>query len=89
MEKIQHSFSIEVESEKYIFNLTIKAKNRGVLVEGYLGEIKTMGIVDDSVFVIEAEHGTLRLDLTFEEFMKVIKKNGFEPESNHKVHTDS
>jgi hypothetical protein len=74
IEKTQHGFSVEVESEKYIINLTIKEKNRGVLVEGYLGEIRTLGIIDDAVLVIEAEHGTLRLDLTPDELSNIVRK---------------
>ena len=74
--KTKHGFSIEVESQKYIINLKIKEKSRGVLVEGYLGEIRTLGVVDDAVLVIEAEHGTLRLDLTMDELSTMLKNRG-------------
>jgi hypothetical protein len=72
--KTQHGFSIEVESQEQIKNLALNGKGRGVLVEGVLGGLKSLGLVDDAVLVVEGENGTLRLDLTSEEMREMIRK---------------
>jgi hypothetical protein len=72
--KTQHSFSIEVESQDHIKSLALNGKGRGVLVEGVLGGLKSLGLVDDAVLVVEGEYGTLRLDLTSEEMSEMHRK---------------
>jgi hypothetical protein len=70
-----HSFSVELKSKKYVTSVSLSNKGReGVLLEGVLGELEEIGMLEDAILYINGSHGTLRVDLTEEELRKMLAK---------------
>ena len=71
----RHSFSVELRSKKFVKIFSLSDEGReGVLFEGDLGELEGIGVVEDAILRINGSHGTLRIDLTEEEFRKMLAK---------------
>jgi hypothetical protein len=71
----QHTFSVELKSKKYVTSVSLSDTGRGgVLLEGVLGELEEIGMLEDAILYINGSHGTLRVDLTEEELLKMISK---------------
>ncbi len=69
------SFSVELKSKKFVKNFTLSNKGREeVLIEGALGELEEVGMLEDAILCINGSNGTLRVDLTEEELRKILAK---------------
>lgn len=66
-------FSIELKSKDFIKSLALPndADDR-VLIEGFLGELKELGIAEGLMLEIKGINGILRIDLKEEELRKLL-----------------
>ena len=69
----EHSFSIELKSKEYVktINLTNKVQNR-ILLEGTLGELEEITLIESRVVELKGANGTLRLDICEDELMELL-----------------
>lgn len=73
--KTEHSFSVEVLSKDHIKQISLNSKGRfPVLLEGILGNLNSLSLVEDMVLEVNGEYGILRIDLTKDDLMVLIKK---------------
>ena len=68
----EHSFSIELKSKKHIKNITLtnKIQNR-ILLEGCLGKLEEITLIEGRVMELKGANGTLRLDICEDELMQL------------------
>lgn len=63
-----HLFSIELNSKEYLKSLALPSESGGdVLIEGFLGDIRSLSFTEGIMLEIEGSNGVLRLDLSKEE----------------------
>jgi hypothetical protein len=67
-----HSFSIELKSKNYVKNLSIPDEGGKVIIEGNLGKIKSLKIVEDIMLEIEGDNGSICLDFDKKEIEKIL-----------------
>jgi hypothetical protein len=67
-----HSFSVQMKNTKSISGLVIDRKKDGVFLEGELGLIEDLELIEERVLTIKGENGTIRIDLSREELMHVL-----------------
>jgi hypothetical protein len=71
----KHAFSIELESIKCVkCVLILNESNDCVLIEGYLGGLEEMGLIDGVMLEIKGTYGTYRMDLNEEEMIKLLNQ---------------
>lgn len=58
---------------KSISGLAISRKKDGVFLEGELGLIEDIELIEGKVLTIQGENGTIRIDITEEELMHALK----------------
>lgn len=76
----KHAFSIELDSRNYVKCISILNESGDcVLIEGYLGELEEVDLIEGIMLEIRGTNGTLRMDLNEEELKKLLKKKGKEP----------
>jgi len=80
-----HSFSVELKSKKYVTSVSLSDNGRErVLVEGVLGELEELDVLEGKVFQLKGANGNLTLDLTEEEISRMLtKKNGCERDDSN------
>ena len=67
----EHSFSIEMKSENCVRRMSFLDKENGhVFLEGFLGKLKNIIIVEDVMLEIEGKNGVIKLDITRQELEK-------------------
>ena len=74
----KHAFSVEMKSKEHIKTISMSnAKHEGVLLEGFLGELEELGMVEEVILEVKGSNGTLRIDLDEDELRKMLarKKN--------------
>ena len=76
----EHAFSIELKSREHF--KSIKLGNGGkdqVFVEGFLGELLELKLVEESMLEVTGTNGTFRLDVSWKELSKHMKglKGGY------------
>jgi len=83
--KNRHSFSVELKSKEYVKNLSLSDDGRErVLVEGVLGELEELDVLEGTVFQLKGANGSMTLDLTEEEISRMLtKKKGCERDDSH------
>lgn len=69
----KHSFSIELESSQQLSGISLPFKQQRVLIEGSLGKLLQISLVESLMLEVECSGGTLRIDLTEEEYMRAMK----------------
>lgn len=75
MVNMKHAFSIEMTSRKHLQQVSLSDKvDTNVLIEGYLGDIKTVELIDGVLLEIHGHNGVLRLDITSDELQKLLNK---------------
>jgi len=68
-------FSVELVEKRFLKHVSISNDSRDrVLIEGDLGQVKTIALVEDSVLEIFATHGNLRVDVDFEMLLGSFSK---------------
>lgn len=64
-----HAFSVELKSKEFLKNVMISNRTgETVLVEGFLGELKEMSLIEGALLELRGSNGVLRIDLKEEEF---------------------
>ena len=76
LEKVEkHAFSIELKSKEYLKRVAIPTEaGDTVLIEGFLGELEEVDLVEGVMLEIEGANGILRMDLKEEELNTLLKK---------------
>lgn len=70
-----HSFSLEVRERSAITNFQMSKDTQEVfLIEGFLGAINSVQLIEDVVLEIEASNGVLRIDFDKQELLDLITK---------------
>ena len=74
LENLEHAFSIEMKSKRYVKNISIsdEAHDR-VLFEGNLGKLLNISLVEGDVLELIGVNGVLRIGLTREQLQETIK----------------
>jgi hypothetical protein len=73
----KHAFSVELKSKKYLKLVAIPNDAGGnVLIEGFLGELVVVDLVEGVMLEILGTNGTLKMDLKEEELRKLLTKGG-------------
>ena len=71
----KHAFSVELKSKEYMKRVAIPVEaGDNVLIEGFLGELEEIGLVEDVMLEIKGANGILRMDLKEEELNTLLKK---------------
>jgi hypothetical protein len=78
--KGERGFSIELKSREQVRRLALTEADGGVLIEGFLGELKRMSLSDGVLLEVEGSDGVLRLDLNEVEAEGLLKKKPTSPE---------
>ena len=72
----EHSFSVEMKSEQSVRRMSFLDKENGqVFFEGFLGELKSVMMVEDLMLEVTGENGILRVDISKEEIEKFLGAN--------------
>jgi hypothetical protein len=76
----EHSFSVQLKSKDHVTNMSMSEKSgEAVLLEGVLGELEGLEVLDETVLRIAGTNGTLMIDLTEDELRDMLfKKKGGE-----------
>ena len=73
----EHAFSIEMKSKEFLRHISMSDKAQDtVLIEGFLGELEEIDIVEGSMLEVRGANGVLRMDLRKEELRKLLPKRG-------------
>ncbi len=68
----KHTFSVELNSKKYLKLITIPNDVEGtVSIEGFLGELEMVSLVEGVMLEIQGTNGSLKMDLKEEELKKL------------------
>ena len=68
-----HMFSIELISRDCVKCLVIPSENDAkVLIEGFLGDIESLGVIEGVMLEILGSNGTLKMDLSEEEIAHLL-----------------
>jgi len=70
---MNHSFSVEMTNAKSVSGITVNRKKDGVFLEGELGLIMDIELIEGKVLTITGENGTIRIDITEEELQHAFK----------------
>jgi len=71
--KDSHAFSVELKAKEFLRNVMISNRaGETVLVEGFLGELEEVSIVEGAMLELKGGNGVLRMDLKEEELEKLL-----------------
>jgi len=66
-------FSIEIESKKHLTNVSISNKpHERVVIEGYLGELSEIEMIENVLIQFKGANGVLRIDLSKDELWQKL-----------------
>lgn len=69
----KHAFSVEMKSKDHMKSISVSnGPHGGVLLEGYLGELQELGMVEEVILELKGSNGTLRIDLDEAEIRKML-----------------
>jgi hypothetical protein len=70
----EHSFSVEMSSRDSLNNVSVSdSPFEGVLIQGELGGLVGITIIEDVTLEVRGDKGTLRLDLTRNEMANLLQ----------------
>ena len=73
---VEHSFSVELKSKECVKQISLSSNgSNSVLVEGFLGKLEKISMVEELVLEIKGLKGTLRIDLKKDELEHFLKLN--------------
>ena len=72
----KHAFSIELRSKRYLSLDQPEDVDGSVLIEGSLGDLKKLIFVEGAMLHFEGARGTLRLDITEDEWVRLLRVEG-------------
>ena len=68
-------FSIEIESKKHLTNVSISNKpHERVVIEGYLGELSEIEMIENVLIQFKGANGVLRIDLSKDELWQKLSE---------------
>lgn len=67
-------FSLEMRSKDYLEKIGIQQGHGGVLLEGNLGELETVVLLEDTLLELQCTNGVLRFDVTRDELTDALQK---------------
>ena len=71
----KHAFSIELKSKEFLRNVMISnGTGETVLVEGFLGELEELNLVEDAMLELRGNNGILRIDIKEDELRKLFNR---------------
>ena len=66
-------FSVEMGSKKHLVNVSISDKSyERVLIEGFLGKLTEIEMIEDSLLEFKGTNGVLRIDMSKEELWQKL-----------------
>ena len=73
----EHAFSLELKSKEHLKSVRLGEEGQEqVSIEGFLGELLDMKLVEESILEVTGANGTFRLDIRGEElrmYMEAIR----------------
>ena len=69
--KMDHSFSIELNSKDHVKLVTLDNDKNKTLIEGFLGELVDINFVEGALLEIKGINGIFRIDLNAEDLKKL------------------
>jgi hypothetical protein len=67
-------FSVEIESKKYLSNVSISNKSHDrVLIEGFIGEFSEIEMIEDALIQFKGANGVLRIDMSKDELWQKLR----------------
>ena len=67
-------FSVEMASKKHLVNVSISDKSYDrVLIEGFLGKLTEIEMIEDSLLEFKGTNGVLRIDMSKEELWQKLR----------------
>ncbi len=67
-------FSVEMGSKKHLVNVSISDKSYDrVLIEGFLGKLTEIEMIEDSLLKFKGANGVLRIDLCNDELWQKLR----------------
>ena len=70
----EHAFSIELKSRQHLRSLKLgDEKQEQIFIEGFLGELSDLKLVEGSMLEVTGANGILRLDVTQDELTRHMK----------------
>jgi len=72
---MKHAFSVELNSKEYLREVSISnAAPDHVLLEGFLGELEELSLVEGELMEVKGVNGVLRIDLNEDELSRILRK---------------
>jgi len=66
-------FSVEIESKKHLTNVSISDKpHQRVLIEGFLGELSEIEMIENALIQFKGANGVLRIDICKDELWQKL-----------------
>ncbi|NQT09286.1 hypothetical protein HQ586_09430 [Candidatus Bathyarchaeota archaeon] len=70
-----HGFSVELKAKSHVRSISLSNSGReGVLLEGTIGEIEELDILEGAVLQIKGKHGTIMVDLSEDKLRELLDK---------------
>jgi hypothetical protein len=69
---MNHSFSVQMTNTKSVSGIAVNRKKDGVFLEGELGLILDVELIEDKVLTITGENGTIRIDISRDELVHAL-----------------
>ena len=74
-DETEHWFSIELKSKEFLRNLMISNRTgETVLLEGFLGELVEMSLVEGGLLEVRGSNGVLRMDVNEEDLETLLTR---------------
>jgi len=71
----KHTFSIELKSKEYLKLVAMPNGARdNVLLEGFLGDLEVIDLVEGAMLEIQGTNGSFKMDLTEEELTRLCNR---------------
>jgi hypothetical protein len=71
----KHTFSIELKSKEYLKLVAMpNGAKDNVLIEGFLGDLEVVDLVEGAMLEIQGTNGTFKMDLKEEELNKLYNR---------------
>jgi len=72
--QVRRVFSVELDSGDDLLKVNIPNRSQRIMVEGTIGALKRAEFVEDAVLELVGTNGTLRVDLSRDDFVKHARK---------------
>ena len=71
----KHTFSIELKSKEYLKLVAMpNGAKDNVLIEGFLGDLEVVDLVEGAMLEIQGTNGTFKMDLKEEELNRLYNR---------------